>query len=62
MSPAPHPPGLSAAQRISIHARPRFLVKLSAMQPVALLTYFPEVIKALAVDAAGNVYVAGTTT
>jgi uncharacterized protein (TIGR03437 family) len=41
---------------------PGFLVKLSADGSQLLYsTYFPEVIKALAVDAAGNVYVAGTT-
>ena len=41
---------------------PGFLVKLSADGSELLYsTYFPEVIKALAVDAAGNVYVAGTT-
>ena len=41
---------------------PGFIVKLSADGSQLLYsTYFPEVIKALAVDAAGNVYVAGTT-
>ena len=41
---------------------PGFLAKLSADGSQLLYsTYFPEVIKALAVDAAGNVYVAGTT-
>jgi hypothetical protein len=41
---------------------PGFLVKLSADGSQLLYsTYFPEAIKALAVDAAGNVYVAGTT-
>jgi uncharacterized protein (TIGR03437 family) len=41
---------------------PGFVTKLSADGSQMLYsTYFPEVIKALAVDAAGNVYVAGTT-
>jgi len=41
---------------------PGFLVKLSADGSQLLYsTYFPEAIKALAVDAAGNVYVTGTT-
>ena len=41
---------------------PGFLVKLSADGSQLLYsTYFPEAINALAVDAAGNVYVTGTT-
>ncbi len=41
---------------------PGFLAKLSADGSQLLYsTYFPEAIKALAVDAAGNVYVTGTT-